>query len=92
MELAAPSIADGFAACVTDGATHVLVVPFFLGPGRHVTRDIPQLAAAAAEGHPGVTYEVRPHLGVHESMVDVILERSGIDIDSPVQAGQNRIE
>lgn len=81
MELSAPSIPHAFSLCVASGATHVHVVPFFLGPGRHVTKDIPRLAAAAAAEHAGVTYEVRPHLGVHESMVDVILARSGLDID-----------
>src|SRR5215213_10018150 len=41
MELAEPSIATAYAASVKRGATRVVVVPFFLGPGKHWTGDIP---------------------------------------------------
>ena len=67
MELAPPTIADGVAACVADGARDVVVHPYLLGPGRHSQEDIPALAEEAARDHPGV--------GVHESLVDVILDR-----------------
>ena len=40
--------ADAFARCVDQGATTVIVAPYFLGPGRHWDRDIPALAAQAA--------------------------------------------
>ncbi len=78
MELASPTIQEGFTRCVADGATHVVVIPFFLGPGRHVTIDIPTLSAAAARSFPGLTHEVTTHLGDHPLLVDVILERGGI--------------
>lgn len=76
MELAAPTIHDAFTRCIADGATHVVIVPFFLSPGRHVTTDIPSLSASAAESFPGITYEVRAHLGLHPLLVDVVLERA----------------
>ena len=53
MELAEPSIATAFDACVAAGATTVVVAPYFLGPGRHWDSDIPALAAAAAAVIPG---------------------------------------
>ena len=48
MELAEPSIRSGFEACVVDGATTLVIVPFFLWPGNHWDRDIPALAAEAS--------------------------------------------
>lgn len=78
MELASPTIHEGFTRCVADGATHIVVVPFFLGPGRHVTEDIPKLSTAAASSFPGLTHEVSPHLGDHPLLVDVILDRGGL--------------
>jgi sirohydrochlorin ferrochelatase len=54
MELASPDVAAGIDACVRDGALEVTVHPFFLAPGRHLTRDIPALVADAARRHPGV--------------------------------------
>src|SRR5262245_61373246 len=58
MELAEPSIATAFDRCVDQGATMVVVYPYFLLPGRHWDQDIPRLAAAAARQHPGVCYLV----------------------------------
>src|SRR5258708_36952550 len=52
MELAEPSIATAYARCVERGAEQIVVCPFFLGPGKHWTPDIPRLTAAAAAGLP----------------------------------------
>ncbi len=75
MELAEPSIATAFARCVERGATLVVVFPYFLLPGRHWSEDIPRLAAAAAERHPGVRYLVTAPFGLHPLMAQVIEQR-----------------
>ena len=77
MEIAPPSIAEGIAACVDDGAREVVVHPYLLAPGRHSTEDIPAQCAAAVRDLPGVEVRVSPPLGVHEKLIDVILERLG---------------
>ncbi|KAK4532746.1 hypothetical protein CCYA_CCYA13G3603 [Cyanidiococcus yangmingshanensis] len=76
MEMAPPTLAQGFQACVDDGARHVVVVPYFLAPGRHSITDIPNMAAEAASKHRGVTFSVAAPLGVHESIGDVVFERA----------------
>src|SRR5262245_46399528 len=58
MELAQPSITTAYDRCVQRGASGVIVCPFFLGPGKHWTSDIPNLTAAAATRHPGTDYHV----------------------------------
>lgn len=50
---------------MADGARTVVVSPYFLSPGRHWQEDLPALAAAAAERHPGVRYLVAAPLGLH---------------------------
>jgi sirohydrochlorin ferrochelatase len=75
LEIAAPTIADGFGACVAAGAVEVTVHPYMLGPGRHATRDIPRLVEEAAKAHPGVVWRVTEPLGVHELIAGVVLER-----------------
>jgi sirohydrochlorin ferrochelatase len=77
MELAEPSIASGFTACVERGATEVVAVPYMLSPGRHSTEDIPRLVAAAAAGH-DVSYRVAVCLGVHTGLAQLVLERAGV--------------
>lgn len=77
LELVPPSLADGVSACVAAGARDVVVHPFLLAPGRHALEDIPRLAAEAASRHPGVQVRVSEPLGLHEKLVDVVLERIG---------------
>lgn len=75
MELAEPSIGDAFQSCVQQGAHRIIISPFFLGPGRHWSQDIPSLSAEAAKQHPGVSYIVTAPLGLHELLVDVVNDR-----------------
>ncbi len=75
MELAEPSIATAFDRCVARGAQRVVVIPYFLLPGKHWTEDIPALTAAAARRHPDVPYLVGAPIGLHPMMVDVIQAR-----------------
>ncbi|MEM9070959.1 MAG: CbiX/SirB N-terminal domain-containing protein [Myxococcota bacterium] len=78
MELAEPTIAQGLQACVDGGATAVVVVPYFLSHGRHVTEDVPRLVAEAAACHPGVSVEVAPPLGLHPLLAELVLHRAGL--------------
>ena len=76
MELAEPSIATAFARCADRGATAVVIVPFFLGPGKHWTSDIPGLAAAAAANHPDVRYHVAMPLGIDDLILELLNKRA----------------
>ena len=75
MELAEPSIASAYARCVERGAERVVVCPFFLGPGKHWTADIPKLTADAAGQHPGTRYHVAMPLGIDELILDLLEKR-----------------
>ena len=78
MDLAEPTIAQGFARCVSAGATEVVAVPYFLGPGRHATEDVPRLVAEAARAHPGVSFEIGAVLGAHPLLAEIVIERAGL--------------
>jgi sirohydrochlorin ferrochelatase len=78
MELAEPSIGQAFAQAVGDGATAVVVHPYFLSPGRHSTTDIPRMVEEAAKAFPGVAHCVTAPLGVHPKIGEVVLERAGV--------------
>jgi sirohydrochlorin ferrochelatase len=75
MELAEPSIADAFDACVAAGATTVVIVPYFLWPGIHWAHDIPELAAEAAQRHADVDYLVAAPLGPHPLLATIVEQR-----------------
>ena len=76
MELAEPSIKEAFDECVSLGATDIVVHPYFLAPGRHSTKDIPKMVEEAASSHPDVSYFVTEPLGLHDKLIEVILERA----------------
>ena len=63
MELARPSIADAVGKCAAAGARKVVVAPYFLSRGRHITEDIPALVASAQADHPGVQCVVANPIG-----------------------------
>jgi sirohydrochlorin ferrochelatase len=75
MELAEPTIAQAFARCVDQGAMRIVVVPYFLAPGRHSTSDIPRMSAEAAKPFPGVSYCVAKPLGVDRRICEIMAGR-----------------
>jgi sirohydrochlorin ferrochelatase len=75
MEIAEPSIATAYARCVERGARRVVVCPFFLGPGKHWTGDIPRLTAEAAQKFPDTTYHVTPYMGIDDLILDLLDKR-----------------
>lgn len=77
MELAEPTISQAFDECVAQGADHIVVHPYFLAPGRHSTMDIPNMVKDAASRHEGVTYAVTEPLGIHNNIIEVVLEKAG---------------
>jgi sirohydrochlorin ferrochelatase len=82
MELAEPSIATAFDKCIKRGAARVIVCPFFLGPGKHWTQDIPRLAAEAAAAHPGSEYHVAMPLGIDELILELLAKRAGFCVQN----------
>ena len=75
MEIAEPTIFDAFERCVAQGATRVVVFPYFLSPGKHWKHDIPALVAEAAGKHPGVQWLVTAPIGLHPQMQQIIADR-----------------
>ncbi len=75
MELAEPCIEAAFCDAVHHGATHVIVHPYFLSPGRHSQRDIPRMAAEAAAKFAGITHTVTEPLGLDELMTRMVWKR-----------------
>jgi len=75
MEIASPTMEEAFEKCAKRGVAEIIVHPYFLVPGRHSGFDIPAMAESAAKKFPGLKHTVTEPLGLHEKIVDVILER-----------------
>ena len=75
LEIAQPTIAEGFARLVEMGATHIVVHPYFLSPGRHTRGDIPVEVSEAASSFTNVTYQITEPLAAHRLVIDASIER-----------------
>ena len=76
LELAQPSIPDGINCCIAEGATEVVILPYFLSAGRHVVKDIPDIVTASQARHPAVNLHIAPYLGQASTLVTSLLELS----------------
>jgi sirohydrochlorin ferrochelatase len=76
LEIAEPNIHDGIARCVELGADSIVVVPYFLAAGKHVSRDIPAELECARAGHPQVNISLSRYLGANEAMAGLVLSCS----------------
>jgi sirohydrochlorin ferrochelatase len=70
-----PNIQEGVDRCVEQGAQRILLVPYFLYMGAHVLEDLPEELAMAKERHPGIEMVLGKHLGVHDKLAEIVVER-----------------
>ena len=75
LELCEPDIATGGDRCVGRGAKRVLMIPFFLSMGVHLTRDLAAARDELAERYPGVQFELGPPLGPHALLDQLVRTR-----------------
>jgi len=75
MEFAAPKIPDAIKHAVDSGAKKIILHPFFLSSGMHVTKDIPEMIEEARTLYPRVRFIYTEPLGIHEKLAHIVLER-----------------
>ena len=73
LELADPLIPSTIHQAIAAGATKVLVLPYFLYPGRLLSLDIPELVASTAEMHPDVDIVMMPGFGEDPAVLGVLV-------------------
>lgn len=91
--IARPNIQDQVAALAARGLRRIVLLPYFLYSGQHVTVDIPAQLAKCREQFPQVTMELLPTLEDDPALEDVVVERltalaaeTGEKEDSPLDA------
>jgi len=70
-----PNIQQGVDNCVAQGAQRILLVPYFLYLGAHVLEDLPEELEMAKERHPQIEMVLGKHLGVHNKLAEIVVER-----------------
>ncbi len=82
LELAGPSIPDGIQHCIDAGADEVLLLPYFLSAGRHVSEDIPAQVRLKQQEHPQVAIRVASYLGSAPGVFDLLLETAAVNLEN----------
>lgn len=73
--LARPNIEDQVARLAAEGVRRIVLMPYFLYTGQHVSKDIPALLAACRAKFPGVAIDVLPTLEGDAGLEDVVVDR-----------------
>ncbi len=60
--------------CVREGAGLIVIVPYFLQRGAHVTKDVPALAEKARGRYSGIIIRVTEMVGAHPLMGTIVTE------------------
>ena len=73
LELALPLIPEALKKCVDDGATSIIVLPYFLNSGRHVIEDIPTIVNNTERDYPDVEIKIAAPIGASAQMIDLLI-------------------
>jgi sirohydrochlorin ferrochelatase len=89
LELAEPSIGEGFASCIRRGASSVKVVPIFLLAAGHIKKDIPDILKGLQNKFPHIPIELADPFGVQQTIIDAVADL--IFKESPVLTKEDAV-
>lgn len=75
LQFAQPDIPETIKQCIALGSQKVILHPFFLSSGMHVTKDIPEMIQEARRLYPAVEFIYTEPLGIHEKLAHIVMER-----------------
>jgi len=76
LELAKPTIEEAGERCVEQGATRVIMLPYFLSAGVHVREDLTAIREKLGENYPEVDFCLVDPLGPHPLLLEIVAERA----------------
>jgi sirohydrochlorin cobaltochelatase len=72
LELVEPDLRTAAAGLIAGGAAFIRVVPLFLGMGKHLREDLPQLLDELRAAHPGVVFSLAHAVGEEPEVIDLL--------------------
>ncbi|MBT9162412.1 MAG: precorrin-8X methylmutase [Dehalococcoidia bacterium] len=70
-----PNLEEAAESLIARGIEKVVILPYFLFPGRHVVEDIPSFVEELRQTYPEVQFLLANALGVEESLIDLVVKR-----------------
>lgn len=72
LEFATPSLEESILESIDKGMSEIVILPYFLASGNHVSKDIPEIIEKIQASHPRVTMTLKEHLGSVNGMVTLL--------------------
>ena len=76
LEQSQPTIQEGGALCVAQGACRVIMLPYILSSGMHVRDDLTAARDELVKRFPHVDFVLAEPLGRHPLLVEVVVQRA----------------
>ncbi|MFH1650830.1 MAG: precorrin-8X methylmutase [Chloroflexota bacterium] len=70
-----PTLAEAVASLASGGVKSILIVPYFLFSGRHITEDIPEMVRTLAASYPDVTFTMTASIGDGDGFLPQVVDR-----------------
>ncbi|MDX8128837.1 CbiX/SirB N-terminal domain-containing protein [Methylomonas sp. EFPC1] len=80
LEIAELTVAQGLRQQIAQGARQIVVMPYFLSAGRHVSIDIPEQVQRIRDTHPQIDIRIANHLGATEKIGGIVLDLASLAI------------
>ncbi len=77
LQYAQPTADAALDRCIRQGANEIVIVPFFMQAGAHVTRDIPDFIRKARTQYPECDIRSTDHVGAHPLMTQIVMDLAG---------------
>ncbi len=76
LELAEPTLEGAVVALAGAGVRRIVVAPYFLTMGLHLTRDFPEILNGIRARHPGLDLKAAPPLDGHPALASILVQRA----------------
>lgn len=75
LQFGSPSLEEVLEEVIKEEPSKVIIHPFFLTKGQHVSSDIPKIIKKYEERYPKIKFFYTPPLGIHPKMAEIVKER-----------------
>ena len=70
-----PSLEEAAALLSAKGVDRIVIAPYFLFPGRHITEHIPQIVEKLQRDYPGISFLLTDNLGLNGAFIGLMAKR-----------------
>ncbi|TAN61038.1 cobalamin biosynthesis protein CbiX, partial [bacterium] len=75
LQLANPDLCQSLEKLAKAGCRRIIIIPFFLFVGNHVSRDIPEIIEREKKRYPDIRFIYAENLGADSRIADIVADK-----------------